>query len=95
MEPPTQPIEVIEVMSVHGQRAQATMIELTSCQDVAVSLLRSFAREVADKAGVTWTQAHEDKARLLVGALVDAAEERMSDALIEVAGEMIAERQQD
>ena len=86
MEPSTQPIEVI---SLHGQQAELTSIELASMQDQAAEILCSFAREVAGKTGVTWTRAHEDQARLLIGALVDAAEERLSDAIIELTREML------
>jgi hypothetical protein len=89
MEPPTQPIEVV---SLHGQQAQLTSIELASMQDQASDLLCSFGREVAAGAGVTWTTVHEDRARLLVGALVDAAEERLADAIIELTREMLADR---
>lgn len=89
MEPPTEPIEVI---SLHGQQAALTSIELASMQDQATSLLCGFGREIAQAADVTWTQGHEDRAALLIGALVDAAEERLSDAIIELTREMLADK---
>jgi hypothetical protein len=92
MEPPTEPIEVIEVKSLHGQPATMTTVKVRSCQDVAVSLVGSFAHEVADKIGLPWTQDYEDASRLFVQALVDAAEERLSDAIIELTREMLADR---
>ena len=92
MESPTQPIKVI---SVRGQSAEAMTIRLTSCQDQAVALLLSFGRQVAYAAGFTWTKTHEDRVRLFIGALVDAAEERLAEAIIEVSAEMKANEESD
>jgi hypothetical protein len=92
MEPPTEPIEV---RSRDGESAQLMTIRLTSCQDQAVALLCSFGRQVAYASGFVWTQTHEDRVRLFVGALVDAAEERLAEAIIEVSAEMRADEKSD
>jgi hypothetical protein len=92
MESPTQPTKVV---SVHGQSAEVMTVRLTSSQDQAVALLLSFGRQVAYASGFTWTTTHEDRVRLFVGALVDAAEERLAEAIIELTRDMIADEQRE
>lgn len=68
------------------------LADVDEAEERAVAALTGYLEWAAGRLGAPFAGNPAAPARLLVTALVDAAEARMSDAIIAVAAEIIADR---
>lgn len=85
---PDEPIEIIRA----PKREPAREVEVADSEQRAVAALAGYLEWAAGRLGAPFAGDPATPARLLVTALVDAAEARMSAALVEVAAEIIGDR---
>jgi hypothetical protein len=75
------------------QEPGAEVVDLAAdSEERAVAALTGYLEWAAGRLGAPFAGDPAKPARLLVTALVDAAEARMSDAIIAVAAEIVADR---